>query len=111
MASPSPNFAFLEPRDPLLHKYASLAERYFAEDPNGAVVKLRQFAEALTHAAAAGLGLVTSTDEDFFAMRGAVRPRPPPWGRARLSPPSATLRVGPAAVRILAGLQRATGPP
>lgn len=30
----SPNFAFLEQHDPLLHRYASLAERYFAEDPN-----------------------------------------------------------------------------
>lgn len=29
-----PNFAFLQRHDPLLYRYASLAERYLAEDPN-----------------------------------------------------------------------------
>jgi type I restriction enzyme R subunit len=67
----SPNFAFLEPRDPLLHGYASRAERYFSDDPNGSLVKMRQFAEALTHATAANFGNPASTETAFIdVLRG-----------------------------------------
>lgn len=68
MTSSSPNFAYLAAADPLLHRYASLAERYFAEDPNGSLVKMRQFAEALTHASAACLGIATSPADDFLDL-------------------------------------------
>jgi type I restriction enzyme R subunit len=70
-AFPSPNFGFLEPRDTVLHRYAALAERYFADDPNGSMAKMRQFAEAITHATAAGFGNETGPEEEFFeVLRG-----------------------------------------
>lgn len=62
------NFAYVQQPDPLLHRYASLGERYFAEDPNGSIVKMRQFAEALTHAVAAGFGIPASTEDEFVAV-------------------------------------------
>ena len=73
----SPNFAFLEPRDPLLHGYASRAERYFADDPNGSLVKMRQFAEALTHATSANLGSPASTETAFVDLLRGLDPRVP----------------------------------
>jgi type I restriction enzyme R subunit len=41
------NFYFLEDHDPVFFQLASSAEQFFAADPNTAIVKLRQFAEAL----------------------------------------------------------------
>jgi type I restriction enzyme R subunit len=39
------NFGFLEAQSPQLAKLGRLAERYFADDPTAALIKLRQFAE------------------------------------------------------------------
>lgn len=47
------NFGFLEAHSPMLFKLAQQAERYFAEDPNTALIKLRQFGEVLAHQLAA----------------------------------------------------------
>ena len=41
----SPNFAFLAEHDEQLVRLAALAERYFADDPNTSLIKLRQFSE------------------------------------------------------------------
>ncbi len=41
------NFGFLKQHSPLLHTLARQAERYFAEDPNTCLFKLRQFGEKL----------------------------------------------------------------
>lgn len=41
------NFGFLASRSPKLHNLARLAERYFADDPSTALIKLRQFGEVL----------------------------------------------------------------
>ena len=41
------NFAFLEEHDELLVQLGMLAEKYFADDPNTCLLKLRQFGEAL----------------------------------------------------------------
>ena len=68
MPSTSPNFAFLEQRDPQLHGYASRAERYFSDDPNGSLVKMRQFAETLAHATAANFGAPASTETAFIDL-------------------------------------------
>ncbi len=57
MPAASPNFAILADHDPLLVKYAAQAERYFADDPNTSLIKLRQFAEVLAQQAAANGGL------------------------------------------------------
>ncbi|MCH9651901.1 MAG: type I restriction-modification system endonuclease [Deltaproteobacteria bacterium] len=53
----SPNFGFLKPHGTLFVRLPSLAERYVHEDPNTAILKLRQFAELLARQAAARLGL------------------------------------------------------
>lgn len=63
MAKGSVNFAFLGKHDPLLVQLASLAERYFTDDPNTCLIKLRQFAEALAQQVAASAGVWTSDEE------------------------------------------------
>ena len=49
----SPNFAFLKVHDLQLVRLGSQAERYFAEDPNTCLIKLRQFGELLAQLVAA----------------------------------------------------------
>ena len=61
----SPNFAFLAKHDALLVKYGAQAERYVFEDPNTAIIKLRQFSEVLAKHAAAQTGLYLSTEDSF----------------------------------------------
>lgn len=58
----SANFAFLREHDPLLLRLCSAAERYSASDPNAAVVKLRQFGEALARHLAASFGMASTAD-------------------------------------------------
>ncbi len=57
MSIASPNFAFLAEHDALLVRLPSLAERYVHDDPNTAILKLRQFAECLAQRAAASFGI------------------------------------------------------
>ena len=45
-----------------------LAERYFANDPNTALLKLRQFAELLAQTLAARVGLYTSSEESLYDL-------------------------------------------
>jgi len=52
----SPNFAFLTKYDEVLVRHAALAERYVFDDPNAALLKLRQFGELLAQHAAAYTG-------------------------------------------------------
>ncbi len=49
----SANFGFLAAHDPQLVRLAVLAERYFADDPNTCLIKLRQFAELMAFTIAA----------------------------------------------------------
>ena len=42
------NFAHLEEHDQLLVHLGMLAEKYFTDDPNTCILKLRQFGEALS---------------------------------------------------------------
>src|SRR5919202_6535379 len=49
----SPNFAFLMKYDEVLVRHAALAERYVFDDPNSALIKLRQFGELLARHAVA----------------------------------------------------------
>ena len=78
MATASANFAFLETYDPQLVRLAGLAERYFADDPNGCLVKLRMFGELLATIVAARYGLMESPNETQadrlrrFKDRGAL---------------------------------------
>ena len=68
MSRPSPNFAFLTAYDPLLAKLPTLAERYFADDPSTAIIKLRQFAEELAKQVAAHAGYYAGPEEDFLSL-------------------------------------------
>ena len=45
-----------------------LAEKYFTEDPNTCILKLRQLAEALAQHVASHVGLLTSTEESQFDL-------------------------------------------
>lgn len=59
----SANFGFLAEHDEQLVRLAALAERYFADDPNTSLIKLRQFSELLAQQVAARYGLLTTPDE------------------------------------------------
>jgi type I restriction enzyme, R subunit len=49
--------------DEVLVRHAALAERYVFDDPNSALIKLRQFAELLAQHAAAYAGVAVEAHE------------------------------------------------
>lgn len=57
------NFDFLSTYDERLLALATLAERYFTNDPNTCLIKLRQFGEALAQEVAARGGIFSSCKE------------------------------------------------
>lgn len=57
------NFGHLKAHDEQLVRLGLLAERYFAEDPNTCLLKLRQLAEALAQLTASRVGLFSTPDE------------------------------------------------
>jgi type I restriction enzyme, R subunit len=59
----SANFGFLCSYDLQLVRLGALAERYFRDDPNTCLIKLRQFGELLAQLSAAKTGFLQSTDE------------------------------------------------
>jgi type I restriction enzyme R subunit len=59
----SDNFAFMRSYEPQFDRLGALAERYFSDDPNTCLIKLRQFAELLAQEVAARSGLFTSAEE------------------------------------------------
>lgn len=63
MALETKNFKHLEMFDAQLGRLGALAERYFQDDPNTTLIKLRQFAETLAQLTAANLGLYTNSAE------------------------------------------------
>jgi type I restriction enzyme R subunit len=66
--TPRTNFAFLQAHDAQTVLLGLLAERYFAEDPNTCLLKLRQLAEALAQLVASHVGLYTSSEEPQFEL-------------------------------------------
>ena len=58
------NFSLLASLSPELAKLGLLAERYFPDDPNTALLKLRQFGERLAQELAARLGLAVNDQTD-----------------------------------------------
>jgi type I restriction enzyme R subunit len=67
------NFAHLEEHDQLLVRLGMLAEKYFTDDPNTCVLKLRQLGEALAQHVASRVGLLTSTEESQFDLIRRLR--------------------------------------
>lgn len=62
------NFEHLQEHDEQLLRLGILAERYFPEDPNTSLLKLRQFAELLAQFAAARIGHYVSPEESQFDL-------------------------------------------
>lgn len=67
------NFAFLGAYDAQLVRLGALAERYFPDDPNTCLIKLRQLAELLAQHLAARMKLYSSTDEPFADLLRRLR--------------------------------------
>jgi type I restriction enzyme R subunit len=65
----SPNFGFLAVHDPQLVRLGALAERYFTNDPNTCVIKLRQFGELLAQLIAAQVGIYVREERQIDLMR------------------------------------------
>lgn len=62
------NFDLLKPYEQQLWRLGALAERYFSDDPNTSLLKLRQLAELLTQTVAARIGLYTSAEESQYDL-------------------------------------------
>jgi type I restriction enzyme R subunit len=62
-AEPPSNFGDLKAIEPLLAGLGALAERYSVDDPNTALLKLRQYGELLTRVVAARSGQLRTADE------------------------------------------------
>jgi len=58
----SPNFAFMAKYSEVLVRYGAQAERYVFDDPNTALIKLRQFSELLAQQTAACAGVPVAED-------------------------------------------------
>lgn len=59
----SSNFAFLAAHEAQLVRLASLAERFFVDDPSTCLTKLRQYSELMAQLVAAHFGLLRAADE------------------------------------------------
>lgn len=62
------NFSVLSQHDEQLLRLGMLAEKYFADDPNTCLLKLRQLAESLTQLLAARTGLYVSPEETQYEL-------------------------------------------
>jgi type I restriction enzyme R subunit len=69
------NFDFLEKHSPQLTRLGLLAERYFANDPPAALVKLRQFAEFMAKDVAARHALLSSAPGNLDNILRTLRAR------------------------------------
>ena len=67
------NFTHLKEHDGQLLRLGMLAERYFAEDPNTCLLKLRQLAETLAQVVASHVGLLDKPEEGQYELLGRLR--------------------------------------
>jgi type I restriction enzyme R subunit len=67
------NFTHLGEHDDQLLRLGLLAERYFPEDPNTSLIKLRQLTELLVQMIAAKVGLYESPAETQFDLLRRLR--------------------------------------
>jgi type I restriction enzyme, R subunit len=63
------NFAHLEVIEPQLVRLCLLAERYFSDDANTCLLKLRQFAELLAQLTASKMGALEPSETQFELLR------------------------------------------
>ncbi len=64
----SSNFTLLQEHDEQLLRLGMLAERYFPDDPNTTLLKLRQLAELLAQLVATKVGLYQSPEEPQYDL-------------------------------------------
>jgi type I restriction enzyme R subunit len=62
------NFAFLQAKNDQAARLGMLAEKYFADDPNTCLLKLRQFAELLAQLVASRAGFFASPEEPQYEL-------------------------------------------
>jgi type I restriction enzyme R subunit len=67
------NFAHLERLQAELARLGMGAERYFADDPNTCLLKLRQFAEVMAQQVAARAGIYTADEENQAALLSRLK--------------------------------------
>lgn len=75
IAAQTVNFTFLSQHDPVLVKLAALAERFVFEDPNTALIKIRQLAETMAKGVAAQVGMTPHFEQSFQDVERALRDR------------------------------------
>jgi type I restriction enzyme R subunit len=69
----SSNFAHLQSHDEQLLRLGILAERYFADDPNTCLLKLRQLSEVLAQLVASNVGILDRPDEGQYELLARLR--------------------------------------
>ncbi|MDC0310571.1 type I restriction-modification system endonuclease, partial [bacterium] len=62
------NFTHIATYDKALFRLSSNAERYFPDDPNTALIKLRQFGELLAQQVASRFGLYAGSEESQLEL-------------------------------------------
>lgn len=67
------NFSHLQQHDEQLLRIGMLAERYFAEDPNTCLLKLRQLAEVIAQTTATYVGIYQKPEEGQYELLGRLR--------------------------------------
>ncbi len=67
------NFSQLQEHDEQLLRIGMLAERYFAEDPNTCLLKLRQLGEAIAQTTASYVGIYQKPEEGQYELLGRLR--------------------------------------
>ena len=67
------NFAQLQQHDEQLLRVGMLAERYFTDDPNTSLLKLRQLAEGIAQITATYVGIYKSPQEGQYELLGRLR--------------------------------------
>lgn len=75
MGAGGSNFRFLSGQDDRLARLGALAERYFADDAPGALIKLRQLGEFIAKEVAATHGLLPSSSTTFDDVLRTLRVR------------------------------------
>lgn len=75
MGEADSNFTFLEAHSERLARLGALAERYFADDPLAALIKLRQLGEFLAKDVAARHGLLPATSISFDDVLRTLKAR------------------------------------
>jgi type I restriction enzyme R subunit len=73
MKSLASNFAHLQSHDEQLLRLGMLAERYFADDPNTCLLKLRQLSEVLAQLVASNVGILDRPEDGQYELLSRLR--------------------------------------